>query len=193
MPPKVAVQVKRGLSCKMSQTAQNWIGQRLSYNGVLCTVRYVGEVSGTTGTWLGVEWDDPSRGKHDGSHKGTRYFECRLSANNSDLLEAFSWDAHTTQVYHMFPPLLHSSGQRDRLRSRGPSSRPSRRSTPQKSPPTRLQSRPALRLSSQARSPRKSALIRYGSSRPASKSSRLSSSMACASTEPLNPALGRSP
>ncbi|ROW18282.1 hypothetical protein VPNG_00023 [Cytospora leucostoma] len=60
----------------MSQTAQNWIGQRLSYSGALCTVRYIGEVSGTSGTWLGVEWDDPSRGKHDGSHKGTRYFKC---------------------------------------------------------------------------------------------------------------------
>jgi dynactin complex subunit len=65
----------------MSQTAENWVGKRLSYNGALCTVRYIGDVSGTTGTWLGVEWDDPSRGKHDGSHKGTRYFECRLSDN----------------------------------------------------------------------------------------------------------------
>ncbi|KUI62314.1 Tubulin-specific chaperone E [Cytospora mali] len=60
----------------MAQTAENWIGKRLSYNGALCTVRYIGEVSGTIGTWLGVEWDDQSRGKHDGSHKGTRYFEC---------------------------------------------------------------------------------------------------------------------
>ncbi|KAJ4397248.1 hypothetical protein N0V93_001472 [Gnomoniopsis smithogilvyi] len=51
-------------------------GQRVSYDGALCTVRYIGQVSGTTGDWLGVEWDDPSRGKHDGSHKGTRYFTC---------------------------------------------------------------------------------------------------------------------
>ncbi|ROV89956.1 hypothetical protein VMCG_10105 [Cytospora schulzeri] len=58
------------------KTAENWVGKRLSYNGALCTVRYIGEVSGTSGTWLGVEWDDQSRGKHDGSHKGTRYFEC---------------------------------------------------------------------------------------------------------------------
>lgn len=52
------------------------IGQRLSYDGVVCTVRYVGQVAGTTGAWLGVEWDDPTRGKHDGSHKGVKYFEC---------------------------------------------------------------------------------------------------------------------
>jgi dynactin complex subunit len=52
------------------------VGQRISYNGALCTVRYVGEVAGTSGTWLGVEWDDGTRGKHDGSHKGVRYFSC---------------------------------------------------------------------------------------------------------------------
>ncbi len=60
----------------MSQT--NHIGQRLSFDGAICTVRYIGEVVGTSGAWLGVEWDDPVRGKHDGSHKGTRYFQCKL-------------------------------------------------------------------------------------------------------------------
>ncbi|GAB1310154.1 hypothetical protein MFIFM68171_00364 [Madurella fahalii] len=59
----------------MSPIAQ--IGQRRSYDGALCTVRYIGEVVGTTGTWLGVEWDDPERGKHDGQHKGVRYFSCK--------------------------------------------------------------------------------------------------------------------
>lgn len=53
------------------------IGDRLSYDGALCTVRYIGAVEGTSGSWLGVEWDDPTRGKHDGQHKGVRYFECK--------------------------------------------------------------------------------------------------------------------
>ncbi|RAK77777.1 putative tubulin-specific chaperone [Aspergillus fijiensis CBS 313.89] len=52
------------------------VGQRRSYAGDLCTVRYVGTVEGTAGDWLGVEWDDPSRGKHSGEHKGVRYFTC---------------------------------------------------------------------------------------------------------------------
>ncbi|UNI14718.1 hypothetical protein JDV02_001319 [Purpureocillium takamizusanense] len=52
------------------------VGQRVSYSGALCTVRYVGRVEGTEGSWLGVEWDDATRGKHDGSHKGVRYFTC---------------------------------------------------------------------------------------------------------------------
>ncbi|KAH6606406.1 tubulin-specific chaperone e [Trichoderma cornu-damae] len=58
----------------MSQS--HHIGQRISYDGAPCTVRYVGGIAGTTGSWLGVEWDDAARGKHDGSHKGTRYFTC---------------------------------------------------------------------------------------------------------------------
>ncbi|EGX94042.1 tubulin-specific chaperone, putative [Cordyceps militaris CM01] len=45
-------------------------GERISYDDALCTVRYIGEVAGATGAWLGVEWDDGTRGKHDGSHKG---------------------------------------------------------------------------------------------------------------------------
>lgn len=53
-----------------------YVGRRLSYDGHLCTVRYVGAVKGTKGQWLGVEWDDPTRGKHSGEHNGVRYLEC---------------------------------------------------------------------------------------------------------------------
>ncbi|KAH7034892.1 uncharacterized protein B0I36DRAFT_360354 [Microdochium trichocladiopsis] len=52
------------------------VGDRRSYDGAPCTIRYIGGVKGTSGAWLGVEWDDPARGKHDGSHKGERYFTC---------------------------------------------------------------------------------------------------------------------
>lgn len=55
------------------------VGDRLSYDGAACTIRYVGTVKGTSGSWLGVEWDDPARGKHDGLHKGDRYFTCKAS------------------------------------------------------------------------------------------------------------------
>lgn len=53
------------------------IGQRLSFAGALCTVRYIGTVKGTEGEWLGVEWDDPGRGKHVGGHEGVKYFKCK--------------------------------------------------------------------------------------------------------------------
>ena len=61
---------------------ENYSGQRLSFSGALCTVRYVGTIEATKGDWLGVEWDEPGRGKHDGSHKGIRYFECRYEIKN---------------------------------------------------------------------------------------------------------------
>ncbi|KAK5947179.1 hypothetical protein PMZ80_001326 [Knufia obscura] len=53
-----------------------YAGRRLSYDGHLCTVRYHGPLAGTTGAWLGVEWDDASRGKHDGKYKGEQIFQC---------------------------------------------------------------------------------------------------------------------
>ncbi|KEF56081.1 uncharacterized protein A1O9_07662 [Exophiala aquamarina CBS 119918] len=57
-----------------------YIGQRRSYGGALCSVRYYGPLSGTKGEWLGVEWDDPTRGKHDGVHEGQRIFQCLSSS-----------------------------------------------------------------------------------------------------------------
>ncbi|CAK1356108.1 unnamed protein product [Cercospora beticola] len=53
------------------------VGQRLSLKGQICTVQYVGAVQNKSGEWLGVEWDDSARGKHNGTHEGVKYFECR--------------------------------------------------------------------------------------------------------------------
>jgi tubulin-specific chaperone E len=56
------------------------LGQRLSYDSALCTIRYYGTLPSTKGVWLGVEWDDVDRGKHDGTYQGTKYFHCLSSA-----------------------------------------------------------------------------------------------------------------
>src|SRR5215208_2558875 len=52
------------------------VGSRLLVGKHGATIRYVGPVEGQDGVWVGLEWDDPTRGKHDGSHSGTRYFSC---------------------------------------------------------------------------------------------------------------------
>eukprot|EP00190_Bangiopsis_sp_CCMP1999_P003949 CAMPEP_0198737654 /NCGR_PEP_ID=MMETSP1475-20131203/67978_1 /TAXON_ID= ORGANISM="Unidentified sp., Strain CCMP1999" /NCGR_SAMPLE_ID=MMETSP1475 /ASSEMBLY_ACC=CAM_ASM_001111 /LENGTH=467 /DNA_ID=CAMNT_0044501523 /DNA_START=1746 /DNA_END=3146 /DNA_ORIENTATION=- len=40
-------------------------------------VRYVGKLEGSkSARWIGVEWDDATRGKHDGEYLGKRYFTC---------------------------------------------------------------------------------------------------------------------
>jgi hypothetical protein len=48
----------------------------------LATVRYIGPVDGQSGEWAGLEWDDPTRGKHDGSTGGRRYFQCPANAGS---------------------------------------------------------------------------------------------------------------
>lgn len=53
-----------------------FVGQRLSLKKQTCTVRYIGSVADKQGEWLGVEWDDPARGKHNGTHDGVSYFQC---------------------------------------------------------------------------------------------------------------------
>lgn len=64
---------------QMLDTAHH-VGQRLSLKHQLCTVRYIGAVADKSGEWLGVEWDDAERGKHDGTHDGAQYFTCEKSS-----------------------------------------------------------------------------------------------------------------
>uniref|UniRef100_A0A8B9BLM1 Tubulin-specific chaperone E n=1 Tax=Anser brachyrhynchus TaxID=132585 RepID=A0A8B9BLM1_9AVES len=53
------------------------LGRRVLCGTERATVRYVGGLPAAAGIWLGVEWDDPQRGKHDGTYEGTQYFKCR--------------------------------------------------------------------------------------------------------------------
>ena len=47
------------------------------------TVLFYGKVGDTKGLWLGVEWDDSSRGKHQGVHEKVQYFIPRSSSTTS--------------------------------------------------------------------------------------------------------------
>lgn len=46
------------------------------------TIKYVGEVRGYSGTWIGVDWDD-GNGKHDGSINGVQYFQAKSQKSGS--------------------------------------------------------------------------------------------------------------
>ncbi|KAL7987551.1 hypothetical protein Chor_006470 [Crotalus horridus] len=59
------------------------VGRRILCNEEYGTVLYVGKVPPTTGIWLGVEWDNHERGKHNGSHEGIQYFKCRHPTGGS--------------------------------------------------------------------------------------------------------------
>ncbi|RIA87419.1 hypothetical protein C1645_286960 [Glomus cerebriforme] len=62
---------------------ENILNKRIQFENQLATVRYVGPVPPTKGEWLGLEWDNISRGKHDGVHEGVRYFTCSVPNSGS--------------------------------------------------------------------------------------------------------------
>ncbi|GAX83880.1 hypothetical protein CEUSTIGMA_g11305.t1 [Chlamydomonas eustigma] len=62
------------------------IGRRVQIIKDRATVRYIGTVTGQEGIWVGVEWDDPSRGKHNGTSGGVKYFECDSGLNAGSFI-----------------------------------------------------------------------------------------------------------
>ncbi|KAF7311353.1 CAP-Gly domain-containing protein [Mycena kentingensis (nom. inval.)] len=68
------------------------LGTRLRLGDHTGTVRYAGPVDGTAGEWLGVEWDDPARGKHDGVKDGKRYFSCTRIPNSASFIRPTARD-----------------------------------------------------------------------------------------------------
>ncbi|SNX82762.1 related to PAC2 - microtubule effector required for tubulin heterodimer formation [Melanopsichium pennsylvanicum] len=60
------------------------VGHRVSLGQHRGTIRYRGPVPPSTGEWLGIEWDDPARGKHSGAlADGTQYFHVRVPGSGS--------------------------------------------------------------------------------------------------------------
>ena len=59
------------------------VGKRISVDGYYGTIKFIGSVPPTKGDWLGVDWDDPDRGKHDGSRDGVQYFNCQCKTSGS--------------------------------------------------------------------------------------------------------------
>ncbi|XP_062244659.1 tubulin-specific chaperone E isoform X2 [Platichthys flesus] len=72
-----------GIELTEPEVPDDAVGRRVFCGAARATVRYVGPVPPTEGLWLGVEWDEPSRGKHDGSHDGVHYFTCRDATGGS--------------------------------------------------------------------------------------------------------------
>ncbi|KAK3092781.1 hypothetical protein FSP39_007152 [Pinctada imbricata] len=52
------------------------VNDRVSCDGYIGTVKFIGNLNQekTKGIWLGVDWDNEERGKHDGSLNGVQYF-----------------------------------------------------------------------------------------------------------------------
>ena len=66
---------------KMSDTISRspFVGQRIKVHGHKGTIKFIGQVDGVQGLWLGIEWDDSTRGKHSGEKNGKHYFTCKYA------------------------------------------------------------------------------------------------------------------
>jgi len=54
------------------------VGHRIEVLNERGFVRFIGslETCETSALWVGIEWDNPTRGKHDGTYNGKKYFHC---------------------------------------------------------------------------------------------------------------------
>jgi len=59
------------------------IGDRVDVNGEIATIKFLGSVPPFEGEWVGVEWDNEKRGKHNGSKNGIQYFTCKSQTGGS--------------------------------------------------------------------------------------------------------------
>ncbi|KAI9472262.1 MAG: hypothetical protein EXX96DRAFT_642823 [Benjaminiella poitrasii] len=59
------------------------VGSRIQVGKDRATIKFIGSVINSKGEWLGIEWDDPLRGKHDGTHEQVKYFSCRYPTSGS--------------------------------------------------------------------------------------------------------------
>ncbi|KAL5511371.1 hypothetical protein ACEPAH_4587 [Sanghuangporus vaninii] len=92
------------------------IGRRVSLHGSRGTIKYIGEVQGTNGTWLGVEWDDRTRGKHSGEKNGKQYFACSVPGSGSFIRpsSAISYgQSFLSALVSKYVELPRSSGQKE--------------------------------------------------------------------------------
>lgn len=62
------------------------LGSRLQAGEDRCSVRYVGELRGRDGIWVGVEWDVADRGEHNGSIDGHSYFATEEGVDSGSFL-----------------------------------------------------------------------------------------------------------
>ncbi|KAJ8950146.1 hypothetical protein NQ314_007999 [Rhamnusium bicolor] len=61
------------------------IGSRIECCGHFGTIKYIGPVEGHPGVWLGIDWDDVERGKHNGTVNGIHYFQTQHPKSGSFL------------------------------------------------------------------------------------------------------------
>ena len=78
---------------KPLEGVENFVGKRVEYQDEIGTVKYSGPLKhgtakqDTNQIWLGIQWDNPERGRHNGVVEGYEYFRCDDEFNSGSLLK----------------------------------------------------------------------------------------------------------
>lgn len=69
----------------IKDVSQCLIGCRVVKDEQFGTIKYVGPIVNSTVVWLGIDWDNPKSGRHDGTFKGVTYFNTHHPMSGSFL------------------------------------------------------------------------------------------------------------
>ncbi|KAL5964587.1 Tubulin-specific chaperone E [Taenia solium] len=70
---------------RIKDVSQRLIGCRVVKDEQFGTIKYVGPIVNSTVVWLGIDWDSPRSGRHDGTFKGVTYFSTHHPTSGSFL------------------------------------------------------------------------------------------------------------
>ncbi|RYG20616.1 MAG: hypothetical protein EOO07_04530, partial [Chitinophagaceae bacterium] len=83
-------------------TGENLIGRRIENQNDIGTVKFHGplihkdEKQDPNQIWLGIQWDKASRGRHNGTVQGAKYFDCDDGKTSGSLLKVEKANFGTT-------------------------------------------------------------------------------------------------
>ncbi len=70
---------------------ENYLNRRVELNDYCGTIKYIGSLKHKkepeAELWLGIEWDDERRGKHNGTIENFKYFETKDQKNSGSLIK----------------------------------------------------------------------------------------------------------
>ncbi|KAA3675762.1 tubulin-specific chaperone E [Paragonimus westermani] len=76
--------ILHGTQCgRITSVDHRLIGGRVVHEEHFGTIYYVGELPNSTDVWLGINWDNPNRGRHNGTYKGHQYFRAETETSGS--------------------------------------------------------------------------------------------------------------
>ena len=88
--PEVTLKFPKVTKTKVEE-GENLIGSKIELNDQTATIKYVGPLMhkkevNKNDIWIGVEWDDKTRGKHNGTVEGYEYFKTNNNLNSGSLI-----------------------------------------------------------------------------------------------------------